>query len=258
MTTLLIGARWIKAARCLLAAGLVAGAAGMPLWAQVGSDAAPFAQVQPPDDPPSNDEVQSRAVPKRIFGIVPNYRSTQSPEHYTPITPREKFAIARQDSFDRGTVILGALLGGEAQLTESIPSFGHGAAAYGKYFAASFSDFVIGNYMTEAVFPTLLHQDPRYFQRGTGSVWSRLGSAAGQVFWTRANSGRMQLNVSELAGASAGVAISNIYYPDNRNASDAATRLGVQISADIVGNVLKEFSPELGRLFSKNHGKQTP
>jgi hypothetical protein len=54
------------------------------------------------------------------------------------------------------------------------------------------------------------------------------------------------------------IAISNTYYRDNRNASDAATRLGVQISADIVGNVLKEFSPELGRLFSKKHGKKTP
>jgi len=68
----------------------------------------------------------------------------------------------------------------------------------------------------------------------------------------------MQLNLSEIAGASTSVAISNTYYRDNRNASDAATRLGVQISADIVGNVLKEFSPELSRLFSKKHGNKAP
>ena len=67
----------------------------------------------------------------------------------------------------------------------------------------------------------------------------------------------VQLNISELAGASTAVAISNAYYPDNRNASDAATRLGVQLSADIVGNVLKEFSPEISRLLSKKHGKKT-
>jgi hypothetical protein len=216
------------------------------------------AQAQHPDDAPSDHDGQSEPAPKRILGIVPNYRSSTSLEQYTPITPREKFAIARQDSFDRGTVILGALLGGEAQLTNSTPSFGHGVSASAKYFAASYSDLVMGNYMTEAIFPTLLHQDPRYFRRGTGNVWSRLGSAAGQVFWTRADSGRMQLNVSEIAGASTSVAISNTYYRDNRNASDAATRLGVQISTDIVGNVLKEFSPELGRLFSKKHGKKTP
>ena len=216
------------------------------------------AQAQLPDDASSNHDAQSEPAPKRILGIVPNYRSSVSLEQSTRIKPLEKFAIAREDSFDRGTVILGALLGGEAQLTNSTPSFGHGVPASAKYFAASYSDFVMGNYMTEAIFPTLLHQDPRYFRRGTGNVWSRLGSAAGQVFWTRADSGRMQLNVSEIAGASTSVAISNTYYRDNRNASDAATRLGVQISADIVGNVLKEFSPELSWLFSKKHGTKAP
>ena len=214
------------------------------------------AQAQLPDDEASDHDVQSEPASRRILGIVPNYRTSPSLEHYTPIPTREKFAIASQDSFDRGTIILGALLGGEAQLTKSNPSFGQGPAASGKYFAASFSDFVIGNYMTEAIFPTLFHQDPRYFRRGTGNVWSRLGSAAGQVFWTHADSGRMQFNVSELAGASAGVAISNAYYRDNRNVSDAANRLGVQISADVVGNILKEFSPELGRLFSRKHDKK--
>ena len=32
--------------------------------------------------------------------------------------------------------------------------------------------------MTEVIYPSLLHQDPRYFRRGTGSVWSRVGYAA--------------------------------------------------------------------------------
>jgi hypothetical protein len=251
MTTLLI-----KTARQLLAAALITSAAAMTLSAQAGSETISQPTVNAGGANAASHEAESEPPPKRIFGIVPNYRSSLTLEHYAPITPREKFAIARQDSFDRGTVILGVLLGGEAQLTKSTPSFGQGAPASAKYFAASFSDFVIGNYMTEAVFPTLLHQDPRYFRRETGSVWSRLGSAAGQVFWTRADSGRMQLNISEIGGASAGVALSNIYYRDNRNASDAATRLGVQISADVVGNVLKEFSPELSRLFSRKHDKK--
>jgi hypothetical protein len=140
-------------------------------------------------------------------------------------------------------------------LSKSTPSFGYGASGAAKYVASSYADYVVGNYMTEAVFPTLFHQDPRYFRRGTGNVWSRLGSAARQIIWTSADSGRMQFNVSEIAGASGGVAISNAYYPDNRNARDAATRLGVQIGVDMVGNVLKEFSPELNRLFSRKHEK---
>ena len=58
--------------------------------------------------------------------------------------------------------------------------------------------------MTEAIYPVMLHQDPRYFRRGTGSFPSRLASAAGQIFWTRTDSNRMQVNFSEILGNSTG------------------------------------------------------
>ena len=65
---------------------------------------------------------------KRIFGIVPNYRSAATLQNYKPLTTAEKFKIATQDSFDRGTVILGAAMAGIGQLNNSNPSFGQGAA----------------------------------------------------------------------------------------------------------------------------------
>src|SRR5262249_34587770 len=123
------------------------------------------------------DTESSDPAPKRIFGIVPNYRTSATLKDSTPLTPRQKFKIATDDSFDRGSVVLGALFGGLGQLTNSTPSFGQGAAGYAKYFAASYGDFVSGNYMTEAIYPAILHQDPRYFRRGTGGTWSRIGSA---------------------------------------------------------------------------------
>jgi hypothetical protein len=72
--------------------------------------------------------------------------------------------------------------------------------------------------MTEAVFPTLLHEAPRYFRRGAGSAWSRLRYAAGHTLWTHRDSCGMQFNYSEIVGNSAAVAISNAYYTDNRTA----------------------------------------
>src|SRR5229473_3520506 len=118
----------------------------------------------------------------------------ESKQNYKPLTTGEKFKLASEDAFDRGTVALAALFGGYGQLTNSNRSFGQGAAGFGKYFGASYGDFVIGDYMTEAVFPTLLHQDPRYFRHGTGSGWSRLSYAMGQVFWTHRDSGGTQFN----------------------------------------------------------------
>ena len=99
---------------------------------------------------------------KRIFFIIPNYRTAPTIEDFRTLTPEEKFAIGTDDAFDRGTIRLAALFGAESQVTNSNRSFGQGAAGFGKYFGASFADFAIGNYMTEAVYPALLHQDPRF------------------------------------------------------------------------------------------------
>jgi hypothetical protein len=172
------------------------------------------------------------------------------------LTTGEKFKLASEDAFDRGTVGLAALFGGEGQLTNANRSFGQGAAGFGRYFGASYGDFVIGDYMTEAVFPTLLHQDPRYFRRGTGSGWSRLGYAMGQIFWTHRDSGCMQFNYSEVIGNSTAVAISNAYYANNRTASDATSRLGMQLGVDMAANVLKEFWPDLERKFRRKHSRE--
>jgi hypothetical protein len=227
------------------------GASCFCVFVAYSQQSAPNAPVQPGTLAKSNP---TEAEPKRILGIIPNYRTSPSLTNYKPISVREKFVIASQDSFDRGTVILAAAFAGEGQLTNANRSFGQGAAGYGRYFGTSYADFVIGNYMTEAIFPSMLHQDPRYFRRGTGSVWSRLGYAIGQTFWTHSDSGRMQFNYSEILGNSTGVAISNAYYQDNRDVGDAVTKLGTQIGVDMAANVLKEFSSDLNRkVFRKHH-----
>jgi hypothetical protein len=196
----------------------------------------------------------------RIFGIIPNYRTSPSLEHYEPLTAPAKFSLARQDAFDRGTLVLAAVFAGDGAVTNSEPSFGHGAKGVGRYFGAAYADFVIGDFMTEAVFPSLLHQDPRYFRRGTGGVWSRLGYAVGQTFWTHADTGRGTFNYSEVLGTATGVAISNVYYPKNRNGSSAASKVSLQIGVDVAANVLKEFWPDLsGRLANPmRHRRRDP
>src|ERR1700729_3813557 len=113
--------------------------------------AAPNPPTQPGTLPKNNPAEEE---PKRILGIVPNYRTFPSLTNYEPISAKAKFVIASQDSFDRGTVILAAVFAGEGQWTNSNRSFGQGAAGYGRYFGASYGDFFIGNYMTEAIYPS--------------------------------------------------------------------------------------------------------
>jgi hypothetical protein len=206
-----------------------------------------------PDNPNQVATPPADTNDKRILWIIPNFRTSSTLDHYKPLTPKEKFGIATQDAFDRGTVGLAAIFAGEAQLVQSEKSFGSGAAGYGRYFGTAYADLVIGDFMSEGVFPTLLHQDPRYFRRGTGHGWSRLGYAVGQIFWTHTDSGGTQFNYSEIAGNATAVAISQAYYSDSRDATSAVSKLGSQIGVDMASNILKEFWPDLRRKFSRNH-----
>lgn len=210
---------------------------------EVATESVSVATQPPPVQPPPES--------KRILGIIPNNRTWPSLKDYEPLTTKQKFQIAREDSFDRGTLILAAMFAGDGQLTNANRSFGQGMQGYAKYFGASYGDFVIGNYMSEAIYPALLHQDPRYFRRGVGSAWSRLGYSIGQIFWTHTDSDRTQFNYSEILGNSTAVAISNLYYQDNRTVGNSSSKLGMQIGVDMASNILKEFWPDVNRKFKK-------
>src|SRR3954451_24795797 len=189
---------------------------------------------QPPASPGTLPGATNPPEPeqKRIFGIIPNYRTFPSFVQYKPLTPGQKFKIASQDSFDRGTFVLAAVFAAEGQLSRSNPAFGNGVAAYGRYLATAYADFAIGDFMTEAIYPVLLHQDPRYFRRGTGNLSSRLRYAIGQIVWTHSDSGGKQFNYSEIMGNATAVAISNAYYSDNRDAASASIKLATQLGVD--------------------------
>lgn len=197
-------------------------------------------------------------VSKRILWIIPNYRTYPSIKDYEPIPVRRKFNIAVQDSFDRGTIALAAAFAGEGQITNATPEFHQGVAGFGRYWAASYADLVIGNFMTEAIFPTALHEDPRYFRKGTGSGLSRLGYAAGQVLWTHRDSGGAMFNFAEVGGNATAVALSNVYYPGGHTASTAVSKFAMQIGVDMVSNILKEFWPDLDHKFARKHHTDDP
>ncbi len=105
--------------------------------------------------------------------------------------------------------------------------------------------------MTEAIFPSMLRQDPRYFRRGYGGNGNRMAYAVSQIFWTHNDSGKNGPNYSELLGNSAAVAISQAYYADGRDATDAGVKLGSQLGVDAASNLLKEFWPDIQRKFSR-------
>jgi hypothetical protein len=223
-----------------------------------GQTASPPAQ-NPPSSGQANRSIPVQAtnpdeeLPRRLFWLIPNYRSHPNLSQSKPLSSGEKFRLAARDSFDRGTFLLAGFFAGIGQATNSTPSYGQGMAGFGRYYGSTYGDLMIGNFMTEAIFPSLLKQDPRYFRRGKGSSWSRLRYAVGQIFITHGDDRRTEFNYSEIFGNATAVAISNAYNPDNRTASDNARKLAFQLGIDAAGNLVKEFAPDLYRKVAKKH-----
>ncbi|HUI58198.1 MAG TPA: hypothetical protein VLY04_24655 [Bryobacteraceae bacterium] len=205
-----------------------------------------WAQDQP--DPP----VQP-LEDKRIFGVLPNNRTTEISIPFHPITAKQKFAIAAKDSFDWPVIPTAGAFAGLYQLENQNPSFGQGVKGYAQRFATAYGDQMIGNMMTEGLVPAVLHEDPRYFRLGEGSKLGRTWYALTRIVVSRVDSGHNSFNVSEWGGNAMAVAISNAYYPDTRNVSDNVQRLAIACATDAFSNVLKEFWPDVKRrLFQKN------
>ena len=238
------------------------------LLAVVGTVAPAFAQQQTPADsvqsapsgqqtatestsatPPTTGQEPEPPGGKRVFGVLPNYRTADASQEGTPISAHQKFYIASKDSFDYPLVMLAGVFAGVGQLTNQQPSFGQGLKGYGHRLLTNYADQAMGNMFTEGLFPAMLHEDPRYFRRGTGSVSHRAGYALTRIFVTKTDSGRSRFNFSEWLGNASSVAISNGYYPDTRDFKDNATKLLTQCGTDALSQVLKEFWPDIKRKF---------
>ena len=69
--------------------------------------------------------------------------------------------------------------------------------------------------------------------------------------------GRAFSTTASLPCGATSVAIANAYYPDNRTTSQAVSKLCIQLGIDAVGNVLKEFWPDLYRKMSRKKHRET-
>ncbi len=223
---------------------------------------APFALAADQNEPgvaPGNQTpvpAQKQTVDKRILGVLPNYRTADPLTASQPLTSKQKLYIAYKDSFDWPSYFVTGAFAALYQMEDQNPSFGQGMAGYGKRYVGSFGDQVIGNVLAEGLVPILTREDPRYFPRLTGSTWSRTAYAVTRIFVTRTDVGGKTVNIAELGGNGAAVAISNAYYPDTRNVSDNVQKLSMQLATDAFSNVLKEFWPDIRRRLHHRHAAE--
>ncbi len=193
---------------------------------------------------------------QRLAGVMATFNTTSN-KQALPLSPGQKFRLFFKSSTDPWPFLLAGVVAGIGQADDSYPVWGQGMQGYAKRYGAAYSDSFIGNFFGNAVLPAVLKEDPRYFQKGTGSATSRFLWAASSSVWCRRDNGKWGPNYSNIGGNLIGSAIARAYYPaSERNLSDTITD-GLTVSAEgIVGAELIEFWPDLARHYKRKHDEK--
>jgi len=238
---------------------LLAHALAFSAYAQQSSPDQPAAEPAPPVQ---NAVPQPKAGTSNdhMFDLIPNFLTLENADKVPPLTSRQKFKAVARGAFDWGQFAWIAGIAGLGQLNNSEPAYHQGMEGYGKRYATDFADGVTENFMTSAILPSILKQDPRFYQSSHGSFLHRLGYAASRILITRGDSGNPQFNFSEVLGSAMAASISTYsYHPrSERTISNTASVWGTQVSYDALSYTLKEFWPDIRKHVFHQKDPATP
>ena len=192
---------------------------------------------------------------QRILGVIPDYQTVRDPSRpFTPMSVREKWRLLLKetsDPFNIGSAAFGAAF---SQADGETPKYGRSSTALAKRFGAAVADTGTQNIFTVGVLACWLHQDPRYFRKGSASgFFARAAYSLSRVFITRQDSGTDAFNSSNLLGIALGIGLSNAYYPSpSRTGAVMVSRIGTSLIGDSAGNLMSEFWPDIrNKVFRK-------
>jgi len=182
--------------------------------------------------------------------------------HPCSLSAGEKFRLFVRNSTEPMAFLGASWEAAWSQGDRDDPSFGQGAHGYFKRYNAAVLSTFSGEFFSTFLFPSVFHQDPRYYRLGSGPVHRRLAHAMRHVFVAQSDSGRPMVNYSEWMGLASAKALSNLVHPDNeRGFGTTAERVGMNVTYDMAWDVLKEFWPDINRKFHlpfKRHDESLP
>jgi hypothetical protein len=218
--------------------------------AQVASGQNPSGSTEP--IPPQDEN------PKRILGIIPNFQTkNDQPAEYEPLSVKEKYVLAWHQTVDISAHFGNAFQAVIQQADNGQPHYGQGWGAYAQRFGSEEADQATSAFFIFGFLPHILHEDPRYFRQGKGSIWYRIRYAATRTVITRKDSGGPTFNMPQVLGQLLQQSISTSYYPQqDRSASAVFQNWGTNLAYNSAYNVLKEFYPDFLRIVFHRHKDQ--
>ena len=202
------------------------------------------------------DEQLKEQEKQRVMGVMATFNTTRNKDAL-PLSPGQKFKLFFKSSTDPWPFLLAGAVAGIGQANNSYPEWGQGAQGYAKRYGAAYSDAFIGNFFGNAVLPSLLREDPRYFQKGTGSHTGRFLWAAASTFWCKRDNGKWGPNYANVGGNLIGAAIARAYYPPSERDVASTISDGLTVSVEgIVGAEVIEFWPDMVRAHNRKKAEK--
>src|SRR3984893_3437596 len=201
------------------------------------------ADIVPIERKPDGSEGQQT---KRMFWIIPNFAAVSADTELPPLTTREKYSLALQDSVDYSSFVWSGMLAGQSMALRSYPEFHNGMAGYSRYYWRAFADQASGSFFTEALVPAVTHEDPRYYTLGHGGFFRRVKYALSRIVVTKTDSGGRSFNYAEIVGNGMEAGVSNLYYPpQERSLHNTGMNYLAQLEAASINNIIREFWPDI-------------
>ena len=187
---------------------------------------------------------------QRVLGFIPNTYVVYDP-HPEPLTARMKFELAYKDLTHPVFFARTAAWAGVEQAAGRT-NFPRNLRGYGDRLGTGLADGVTEGLIGNAVLPSLLHQDPRYFYQGSGTKKSRALHAILAAFICKGDNGTLQPNYSTWGGSLISSSISLAYYPgSDRNAEHVFRIFGIGMGLHVVGGLVQELI--LGKFTSRSN-----
>ena len=184
---------------------------------------------------------------QRILGVVPEFNISDV-QDAAPLSTPQKFQLAFKSATDPFSFAAAGIDAGLGQWQKQSPGYGYGIHGYAKRFQGAYLDAFDGAILGNAVFPSLLHQDPRYFRQGTGTFGSRFMHAVASTYRAKDDNGKWTWNYSNILGNIAAGGIANLYYaPNDRGAALTFQRAFTVTAEGALGAVFYEFWPDISR-----------
>jgi hypothetical protein len=214
---------------------------------------APEPQSATQSNPPSGREsfaptAQQVAIPplraRRYAQVIEPGQATET------FSPPDKIIFSFTEVARPITLVPALYSAGWEQIFLTDPKYGSDAGAFGEKIGAALLRSTSVRVLSDGIFASVFHQDPRYYRVAEGSAFHRGLLSAKEAFVRRNDSGDAEFNYSGVLGRAVAAALTTTYYPaPSVTGRVVGLTFATSMATDAGGNLVLEFLPTVIRRF---------